>query len=79
MNIVCHYCGHKSRSMLLAVRHDTDRPESCLAWLGQRNTEPVNEPAGEVDRVLRGLTVQGGGNLDRALDEYFERIQPVYR
>jgi hypothetical protein len=79
MTIVCHYCGHTSDSMLEAVRHDTDRPESCLAWVRRAEIEPVTRPTEEVDAILRELTVQGEGNLEEALDVYFERIQRVYR
>jgi hypothetical protein len=79
MNIVCHYCGHKSNSMLEAVRHDTGRPESCLAWRRGMKSESLDDPSGDVEASLQRLTVQGEGNLEEALDEYFERIQPVYR
>jgi hypothetical protein len=78
VRIVCHYCGHASSSMLEAVRHDSERPESCLAWLGRSEIESLVRPI-EEDAVLRNLTVQGEGNLEDALEEYFERIQPVYR
>ena len=65
--------------MLEAVRHDTDRPESCLAWRRGMKSESLDDPGGDVDASLRGLTVQGEGSLDEALDGYFERIQRVYR
>jgi hypothetical protein len=78
MNIVCYYCGHTSHSMMEAVRHDSDRPESCLAWPQQNNRQQIPEEA-EIDSILRALTVKGEANLDQALDEYYERIEHVYR
>lgn len=78
MTIVCYYCGHTSHSMMEAARHDADRPESCLACRQPTNTQLITEQA-EIDSILQTLTVQGEGNLDQALDDYFERIEHVYR
>jgi hypothetical protein len=72
--IVCHYCGHTSTTMVEAARHEAERPESCAA-LDQLNRLRVTG----VESMLRTLTVEGGGNLDQALDEYYERVEPVYR
>jgi hypothetical protein len=43
------------------------------------NIERVIHPNEVLDPILRGLTVQGEGNLNQALDQYFERLQRVYR
>lgn len=78
MTLICYYCGHASQSMLEALRHDADRPESCLAWRQPMNTQVITDHA-EIDSILQTLNVQGEGNLDRALDDYYERIEHVYR
>lgn len=73
--IICHYCGHSSGSMVEAARHEAERPESCVAW---RSRVSVSARI-DVESILRTLTVQGGGNLDKALDDYYDRIERVYR
>jgi hypothetical protein len=81
MTIVCHYCGHASHTMREAARHDADRPESCLACRPPLATEAVTSRP-EVDPVLQNLQnldVQGERNLDRALDDYYRKIEPAYR
>lgn len=78
MIIVCHYCGHTSTTMVEAARHEAERPESCAALRHKRNRRRMTDPV-DVESILRTLTVQGGGNLDRALDDYFDRIERVYR
>jgi hypothetical protein len=78
MSIVCHYCGHTSHSMMEATRHEADRPESCFSWRQPTNSELMKDQA-EIDAILQLLTVEDGGNLGHALDDYFERIAPIYQ
>jgi hypothetical protein len=73
--LVCHYCGHTSTTMVEAARHEATRPESCAAVTYQLNRLSVTG----VESTLRTLTVRGGGNLDQTLDEYYDRIERVYR
>lgn len=79
MTIVCYYCGHTSRSMMEAARHEAARPESCLVWRERIMSEFLPDQGEEIDLILQALTVQGEGRLDQALDDYFERIERVYR
>jgi hypothetical protein len=79
MTIICYYCGHTSHSMVQAARHETARPESCLVWRQRTMSEFLPDQGEEIDLILKALTVQGEGKLDRALDDYFERIERVYR
>lgn len=79
MNVVCYYCGHISHSMVDGTRHEAARPESCLAWRERTMSEFLPDQGEEIDLILQALTVQGEGRLDRALDDYFERIERVYR
>jgi hypothetical protein len=79
MTIVCHYCGYRSDSMAEAVRHEADRPESCILWRNVRKLAPLPITDVRIQETLRHLTVQGGKNLDRELDAAFERLQRVYR
>jgi hypothetical protein len=78
MTILCYYCGHTSRSMMEATRHDADRPESCLAEQQPTKTH-LRTMQAAIGSILQTLTVQGEGNLELALDAYHERIEPVYR
>ena len=75
MIIVCHYCGHTSSTMGEAARHEAERPESCVAWRSRLSVSSRRD----VESILRTLTVQGGGNLNQALDDYYDRIERVYR
>jgi hypothetical protein len=79
MRVVCHYCGFSSESMIDALRHDAWRPQSCRRWDELMTLTPLSYSPETVDLVLRVLTVQGGGNLDLALDEYREKVESVYR
>jgi hypothetical protein len=79
MTIVCHYCGYRIDSMLEAVRHDAERPESCLLWRRVRKLAPLTYADEYIHETLRHLTVQGGGNLDGELDVEYERLHRAYR
>jgi hypothetical protein len=79
MRVVCHYCGFSSESMVDALRHDACRPRSCERWHELTKAAPPRCSSAEIDLTLRLLTVQGGGNLDRELDEYREKVESVYR
>lgn len=79
MTVVCHYCGYRSDSMLEAVRHDAERPESCLLWRHVRKLAPLSYAEEYIDETLRHLTVQGGANLDRELNADLERMQRADR
>jgi hypothetical protein len=64
--------------MVEAARHEAERPESCAAWHDQRSRPSVSGRR-DVESILRTLTVQGGGNLEQALDDYYDRIERAYR
>ena len=78
MTIVCHYCGYRSDSMLEGVRHDAERPESCLLWRAVRKLAPLSYANAYIEETLRHLTIEGGGNLDEELTADYERAQRVY-
>lgn len=79
MTVVCHYCGYRSDSMLETVRHDAERPESCVLWRRVRKLAPLSYAEEYIEETLRHLTVQSGENLDRELNADFERMQRVDR
>jgi hypothetical protein len=78
LTVVCHYCGYLTDSMLDAMRHDADRPRSCKVWLDRLEVALLPMPLEQVDQVLRGLTFHGEGTLDRALDDYYDKIHKAY-
>jgi len=65
--------------MVEAARHEAARPESCLAWQQRTMSEFLPDQGEETDLILQALTVMDEGKLDQALDDYFERIERVYR
>jgi hypothetical protein len=79
MRVACHLCGFASESMIDALRHDACRPRSCERWRELTTATPRNYTPKEIETTLRYLTVQGGGNLELALDGYLQKIEPVYR
>lgn len=79
MRVVCHFCGFASESMIDALRHDSCRPRSCERWTELMRATPLDYTPHEIETTLRLLTVQGGGNLELALDSYRQKIEPVYR
>lgn len=79
MRIVCHFCGFASESMIDALRHDACRPRSCERWIELMKATPLDYTPEEIETTLRYLAVQGGGNLELALDRFRQKIEPVYR
>ncbi len=64
--------------MLDGMRHDAARPGSCRSWLERMELALLPIPADQVRDILQALTVYGDGNLDRALDDFYEKIQALY-
>lgn len=79
MRVVCYYCEFASESMIDALRHDACRPRSCERWTELMKATPRDYTPEEIETTLRHITVQGGGNLELALDTYRQQIEPVYR